>query len=140
MTSVKNVNTISVLQKKCLRIINFAPFGSSTKELFKKDSILKVCDIIDIEKLKVAFDFKTSRLPSDLMSLFTVNSEVHSHDNRTDGFHIPTINTTTHGNKSLKYSAAVLWNVHLKLNKDISKMTSIVQFKSYAKKYHFSKY
>ena len=120
--------------------MKFAPFGSSTKELFKNDSILKVCDIIDIEKLKVAFDFKTNKLPSDLMTLFTTNSKVHSHDNRINGFHIPTIKTTSHGNKSLKYSAAVLWNDHIKINKDFNKLTSLVQFKSYVKKHYISKY
>ena len=62
LTSMKNLNTISVLQNKCLRIMNFAPFRSSTNELFKNDSILKVCDILDIEKRKVAFDFNCLRI------------------------------------------------------------------------------
>ena len=140
LTSMTNLQSISVLQKKCLRIINFAPFRSHTNELFKKDSILKCNDIFDIEKLKIVFDYKTNRLPSELMNLFTAISDVHSHETRIDGFHVPRIYTTTHGNKSLKYSACILWNDHLKFNKNINKMTSIVQFKSYLKKHYISKY
>ena len=120
--------------------MNFAPFRSHTNELFKKDSILKCNDILEVEKLKVVFGYLTGRLPSELMKLFTNNSDVHSHDTRIGGLHVPRVNTTAHGNKSLKYSACILWNDHLKINKNINKMTSIVQFKSYLKRHYISKY
>ena len=45
--------------------MNSVPFKSHTNELLKKDSILKVNDIIEIEKLLVVSDYKTSRLPCD---------------------------------------------------------------------------
>ena len=140
LTSLRNQNLITILQKKCLRIMNFAPFRSHTNELFKKDSILKCKDIYEIEKLKVVFDYKANLLPSDLMNLFTTNRDIHSHDTRNDRLHVPQINTTMHGLNSLKYSACILWNDHLKINNNINKLTSTTQFKSYLKKYYISKY
>ena len=35
------LNTITVLQKKCARIMNFAPFNSHTNDLFVSNNILK---------------------------------------------------------------------------------------------------
>ena len=40
---------VSILQKKALRIMNFAPFNTHTTPLFKNCSILKFADIISIE-------------------------------------------------------------------------------------------
>ena len=41
-----------------MRIINFAHFRSHTNDLFKTAEMLKLHDIIDMEYLKVAFEFK----------------------------------------------------------------------------------
>ena len=120
--------------------MNFSPLRSHINELFKKDSILKCKDIYEIEKLKVVFHYKENLLPSDLMNLFTANRDLHSHNTRNDRLHVPQINTTMHGKNSLKYSACVLWNDHLKINNNINIITSTSQFKSYLKKYYISKY
>ena len=42
---------VSILQKKALRIMNFAPFNAHTAPLFKSCNILKFADIINVESL-----------------------------------------------------------------------------------------
>ena len=77
LATEENIDKIEVLQKKCIRILTFSPFNSHTGDLFKKLKILKVRDVIKMHQLKVAFDFLNNRLPSDLMSLFELASDVH---------------------------------------------------------------
>ena len=82
-------------------------------------------------------------MPNDLLQLFQYNSEIHDHNTRNavhDGFHIPSINTTTFGNKSLRYSAPVLWNNLLNDDKEINGINSNRQFKKYMNTYFLSKY
>ena len=57
LTKNMNIESISILQKKCMRIINFAPFNSYTNDMFADDEILKFKDIISIEQLNIVFDF-----------------------------------------------------------------------------------
>ena len=94
--------------------MTFSPFNSHTSDLFKDLKILKVKDIIKLHQLKVVFDFTKNALPSDLMPLFTLASDVHpNHElNSTEKnlMYIPKIHTTTYGIKSLKYHCAKLWN------------------------------
>ena len=40
---------VSILQKKALRLINFAPFNAHTSPLFKICNILKFVDIVNVE-------------------------------------------------------------------------------------------
>jgi len=132
-----------VLQKKCIRIINFAPFNSHTNELFIKNQLLKLEDIIKIEKLKLIFDFKNNKLPKDLQTLFQLNSEIHSHTTRNvrkEGIYVPQINTNTYGNKSIRYSAPVLWNTLLKTNSEINNIKVLSTLKVYLKKYYLTYY
>ena len=44
---------VSILQKKALRIMNFAPFNAHTAPLFKNCNILKFADIINVESFKL---------------------------------------------------------------------------------------
>ena len=39
LSTLKSINSINVLQKKCLRIMNFSPYNSHTNILFKLDRI-----------------------------------------------------------------------------------------------------
>ena len=66
LTKKMNIGLISILQRKCLRIINFAPFNSHTNDMFATDKILNFEDIISFEQLKVVFDFINNKLPDEL--------------------------------------------------------------------------
>ena len=143
LTSQHNINIIKVLQKKCMRIINFAPFNSHTNNLFKSDKILKFDDVIKFEQLKIIYEFKSNSLPNDLSNLFIENKDINCHFTRNvanEGIYIPQIQTKSFGTNSLKYSAAVLWNNHLKNDVKINTFTSLYSFKKYLKKFYLSNY
>ena len=57
LTTVNNINTIRGLQKKCIHIINNAPYNSHTNNLFKENKLLKLDDVIKIEQLNLVFSF-----------------------------------------------------------------------------------
>ena len=83
------------------------------------------------------YDFLENDLPSDLMNLFRPSGEVHNtnlNSARKNLIHIPSINTNSHGNKSIKYHCAKLWNEMFKngiaINRDQSKNVSLSNIKS----------
>ena len=139
LTTQENLNKIEVLQKKCVRILTFSHFTSCTNHLFTNLKLLKVNDIIKFHQLKLVYDFLENDLPSDLMNLFRPSGEVHTtnlelNSARKNLIHIPSINTNSYGNKSIKYHCAKLWNEMFKngiaINRDQSKNMSLSNIKS----------
>jgi hypothetical protein len=115
LSSEENILKIERLQKKCVRILSFAPYNSHTNQLFIDLELLKVRDLISMYQLKLVYDFSTNRLPDDLASLFRFSSDVHttsralkSNTNRL--IFIPSFETITYGKDSLRYQCAKLWN------------------------------
>ena len=58
-------------------------------------------------------------MPTDLMTLFQPSTEVHTTNMQLNSnikrlIHIPSINTTSYGNKSIRYHCAELWNEFFK--------------------------
>ena len=74
----KNIARIESLQKKCVRIMTFAPFNAHTNPIFQELELLKVQDVIKTQQLKLVFDFHTGGLPEDLMSLFQLTTDVQT--------------------------------------------------------------
>ena len=72
-----NLDIISILQKKCMRIINFADFNSHTNRLFYRDKLLKFEDIIKFAQMRLIFDYKFHYLPKDLTNLFHENKDIN---------------------------------------------------------------
>ena len=70
LTTQHNIDTIKILQNKCLRIINFAPFNSHTNNLFNSDKL---------ERMKSVFEFKTNSLLLDLNNSFQENKTINCH-------------------------------------------------------------
>ena len=89
LTKIENLDTITILQKKCMRIIHFAPFNSQTNHMFFDNKLLKFDDIICVEQLKLVFDFKNKNLPIELLDLFKLNSDINSHITRNVSIFIP---------------------------------------------------
>ena len=114
LTSKGNLDQITILQKKCIRLIHLTRYNSHTSTLFATDKLLKFDDIITSNKLKLVLDFKLKALPDDLCNLFRLNSMVHSYCTRSvnnKGFFVPAIiNSTSNGINTLKYSVHVTWN------------------------------
>ena len=68
MTSSKNINTIRILQKKCLRIMNFSEFNSHTNPLFIQNRLLKLDNIIESSHLQLIFEFTNIKLNQIIFS------------------------------------------------------------------------
>ena len=143
LTTINNLNSISILEKKFLRIINFSPFNSHTNNLFIDNKILKLDNIIKSQQMKLVFDFKNNNLPDDLSKMFTLNSNINKYNTRNvfnKGMYIPRVNTKTFGINSLKYTAPLIWNSILKNNKSINSSNSNYSLNKTLKKYFFSLY
>ena len=115
LTTDENLHKIEVLLRKCARIIKLAPLNSHTNHLFIDLKCLKVKDIIITHQLQLVYDYFKNNLPTDLTSLFSLSSEVHTtnldlNSARKNLLHISKINTETYGNKSIKHRCATLWN------------------------------
>ena len=111
----KNISRIERLQKKCIRIMTFAPFNAHTNPIFQEIELLKVQEVIKTQQLKLVYDFKRGCLPDDLMNLFQFTSDVQttnlvlsSADNNL--LYLPPFKTMTYGKKSIKYQCPKLWN------------------------------
>ena len=57
LTSETNLQKIEVLQRKCLRIMTFAPYDSPTNQKFIDLKLIKVRDIIKMNQLKLVYNF-----------------------------------------------------------------------------------
>ena len=133
------MHKIEVLQRKCVRILKFAPFNSHTNQLFIDLRFLKVKDIINTHQLKLVYDYFSNNLPTDLTSLFSLTSEVHTtnldlNSARKNLLHISKINTETYGNKSIKHHCATLWNETfingIEINSDPHKNLSVTDIRN----------
>ena len=143
MSTQHNLDITSILQKKCMGIINFADFNSHTNRLFYRDKLLKFEDIIKFAQMRLIFDYKFDYLPKDLTNLFHENKDINCQFTRNvskGGIYIPQIRTKTFGNNSLRYPAAILWNKHLKTDEEINSFTRIGPFKKYLKHFYISLY
>ena len=101
LSTCKNINSINVLQKKCLRIMNLSPYNSHTINLFKIDKILKIDDIIEMEQLKLAYQFKKGILPHNTMELFNSNTNIYCTRNmEKGGLIVPRIRSVAHSDKT----------------------------------------
>ena len=104
---------VSILQKKALRIMNFAPFNAHTTPLFKNCNILKFADIINVESCI----FINNCFNKDSFSTFSENfklvSTTHSYNTRSarNGLlFVPSYNTVRFGRKSIIHSTTLTWN------------------------------
>ena len=109
LTSNENLMKIEILQRKCLRILTFSDFRSPTNSLFIKHKILKVREVIKLQQLQLLYNFLDNSLPSNLMNLFKLNMEVHSHKTR-QMFHVPCVDTSIYGINSIRFHCPNLWN------------------------------
>ena len=95
--------------------MSFAAYNSHSNEIFINLGLVKVRDLISMNQLKLVYDFQSNRLPSDLMSLFALSSDVHTQSRDLNStinklLYIPAVKTTTYGLGSIKYQCAKLWN------------------------------
>ena len=113
--------------------MNFAPYNNHTNTLFYRNQILKLEEIIKIEQLKLAFQFKKNALPIDLLDIFQCNENIYNTRNMMHGgLKVPKIKTVSYGDRSLRYNVPTLWNDLMK-DKNFNTFKNINQFKRYLK-------
>ena len=141
LATQKNLDSIFILQKKGIRILNFADYYEHTNPLFLENKIIKFPDIIKTHQLIFANQFKNDMLPDDLNCLFTYTTNIHNHRTRAsnNNLFIPQISSTYHGNYSLKYKIPFVWNDFSKVHPDVCNQ-KFKRFKSNINKYFLEKY
>ena len=87
--------------------MSFATLNSHSNELFIDLGLIKVRDLISMNQLKLVYDFHNNHLPSDLMSLFTLSSDVHTQSRELNSainslLYIPKVKTKTYGLDSIR--------------------------------------
>ena len=115
LSSEENISKIEVLQRKCVRIMSFAAFNSHSNDMFIALGLVKVRDLISLNQLKLVYDFHNNHLPSDLMPLFKLSSDVHTKSRELNStinrlLYIPAVKTSTYGLDSIRYQCPKLWN------------------------------
>ena len=112
-----NLDKIHSLQRKAIRIINFAPFRSETSHLFKKSNILSFSNQIVFSNCLFVFDQLTLNLPEPLSNFFTVVSNVHSHgtvNSNLGKLFQNQIRTLRYGKYSIRNQCISDWNESIK--------------------------
>ena len=122
LTTQKNIDMVSILQKKCIRIMNSVSYIDHTNPLFIDNRLLKFNDIILMNQLLLAYQYNNNILPDDLQYLFLHASSVHDHNTRVSNtnFFVPSISSTNYGTFSLKHMVPYSWNEFSKLYLDIA--------------------
>ena len=93
--------------------MTFSEFNCHTTPLFINLKLLKIRDIIKIQQLKLVYSFYSNMLPCELKPLFKLSSDIHDYATKSVSqnlLHIPRINTSTYGTKSIRYTGPILWN------------------------------
>ena len=108
LTSDENLDKIEVLQNKCMRILTFSDFRSHANPLFLNLKVLKIREVIKLQQLQLLYEFINNAVPTDLMKLFQLVSDIHNHQTR-QLFYIPRIHTSTYGKNSIKFAGPKLW-------------------------------
>ena len=139
LTTEENIQKIDVLQRKCMRILNFAPFDAQTNQMFIDLKIIKVRDIFDLQHLKLAYNYFFNHLPGDIMNLLTRRSENYSstltlRSTELNFLSMPKVKTVTYGDKSLRYKCAELWNrfssSDISVNNDSKKNIKLIKIRN----------
>ena len=90
MLSVDQINQLSVLQRKCIRLIDYSV---PTCEVFKRLQILTVSELVNLEQGKLGYKLCRGLLPSVLTRLMLHDSNnctiVKSHSYKTRQKNIP---------------------------------------------------
>ena len=140
LTTKKNIQQISILQKKCMRIINFKPFDHHTNDLFSSNKILKLNEIIKSEQLSIAFQFISNLLPNELMNLFNVNvNNYNTRNMMNSGLTVPRIRTLSFGDRTIMFTVPKIWNEFIKTH-DFTQFKSYKHFRNFLKSYYLSTY
>jgi len=130
-----NLSRVIILQKKIIRIICKVSFDSHTEVLFKEQEILKFSDIYLYQIGKFMYLFKRGLLPNYFREMFTLTSQIHSHNTRNSNlFYIFPCRTNIR-KFSIRFQGPKLFN---SLSPEIQNSESVGSFGKRLKKFLLS--
>ena len=105
----KCVNRIIKLQDRAIRVINFASYFASRNQLYKKSSILKLSDSIQLSNFLMVHDSFNHALPMAFKDTFKPIKEKHKYSTRgaiNQHVTLPNVRTQIYGIKSVVYQSS----------------------------------
>ena len=140
LTTQKSLGSVFRLQKKSIRIINFATFNQHTNPLLLDDRIIKFPDVIKLNQLMLVQQFNNKILPRELENLMEHIANIHTRSSSNSGLFIPQISSTNFGSYSHKYMAPYVWNNFSRVHPDISNYNNCKSLKNFLIKYFLELY
>ena len=111
-TYCSNVKLLEILQKRTIRIINFAEFDAHSTPLFAKLKIIKLHDTILLYTACFMYQYSNCNLPSAFDSFFTAINRRHNYSTRLASkstFAFLKIRTN-YGKFNIRYFGPKIWN------------------------------
>ena len=110
----KKLETISKLQDRAIRIINFKNWNDEPGPLYKNNHILKLQDLITTQNIMFVHDYLNNRLPSCFQDNFSKLSQLHpsllTKNTHAGCLFVPTSKSTTYGLNSITRQSITSWN------------------------------
>jgi len=132
-----NINRLTVLQKKAVRLINNLPYNAHTNDAFIDSGFLKIPDIIDRQLLNFIYSFVNKTLPCPLLKLFKIGNEFHTYDTRSKMEPRSAKHKSAKYNNSFLHKSTTLWT---QLNQTLKKSKNLYKFKKDWKKWKIGMY
>ena len=125
-TSTLLLDSLFLIQKRAIRIVNNAGYLSHTNELFAKNKILKISDLFYYNVGIFMFKFSNGELPDVFSRMFTRNDAFHNYPTRQhDAFHLPRTRTIF-AKKTIMFTGPMFWN---NLPQELTRCIKISSFK-----------
>ena len=136
-TGRSRIQKLEVLQRKCIRAINFLDYNSQTNNFFKMNYVLKLNDLHFFHVCTFMYKSLTSAQNDFLLFPLLHHDQVHSHGTRNRrSLTVPRFNKTR-SQCSIKYKGPKFWN---SLSPELSNSNSIHIFKKRLKRNLISQY
>ena len=102
--------SITTVQNKGLRILNFKGLLEYSSPLYKSSKILKLIDLIKLNNILFVYDQINNNLPNTFENYFQLKRQQHNHFTRGKILNVPQVNTSLYGSNSITLSAIRDWN------------------------------
>ena len=137
-TYSSNLQPLIILQKKAIRIITFSDFRAHTSPIFKQLSLLKLCDVVELQTALFMYQYNKGILPDLFTDFFTPVRSKHQYQTRLackSTFSLPTTRTN-YGIFNIRFYGSKVWN---SIDEPLKSMTAN-QFKLNLKKQFIAQY
>ena len=138
-TYSSNLQPLIILQKKAIRIITFSDFRAHTSPSFKQLSLLKLCDVVELQTALFMYQYNKGIFPDLFTDFFTPVRSKHQYQTRLlackSTFSLPTTRTN-YGIFNIRSYGSKVWN---SIDEPLKSMTAN-QFKLNLKKQFIAQY